>query len=198
MIPAGTLPCLGPSLQGDIPGISHSFLTASSREAGPADLCVPPWGQTTAWPSLEFSGLSPLPGPLQLLPIHFLASLLAEGLGILLKWGGDQHSSQLAVFLPNGTPPPATPTCLQLNGFWTCPWQLELRACDATWAEFLPRLQGKPPTAHFIQGPGNPPCPASHPQPEAKHHLSRFLCSSSALLPFPQMGALRKVSRAWN
>lgn len=86
MIPAGTLPmCLGPSLQGDIPGTSHSFLTASSSEAGPADLCGAPWGRATAWPSLVLSGLSPLPGPLQLLPIHFLASLLAGGLGILLK-----------------------------------------------------------------------------------------------------------------
>lgn len=42
MIPAGTLPmCLGPSLQGDIPGTSHAFLTSAG-----------------------LPGVRPLPGPL--------------------------------------------------------------------------------------------------------------------------------------
>ena len=84
MIPAGILLMgLGPSLQGNFPGTCHSLLTASSGEAGPADLCWAPWGPATAWPSPALCGLSPLPGPLQLLPIHFRVSLLAEGLGIL-------------------------------------------------------------------------------------------------------------------
>ena len=63
-----------------------------------------------------------------------------------------------------------------------------------TWAEFLPPLSGGHPL-HT----GNPPCSASHLRPEGKHHLSRFLHRScSALVPFPQMRAPRKVSRAWN
>ena len=86
MTPAGTrLMWLDPSLQGDTPGTSLCPFPASSAAAGPADLCWAPW----VWPLLGPLSFPPgCPGPLQLPPIHFLASQLAEGLATLFCKSG--------------------------------------------------------------------------------------------------------------
>lgn len=140
MTPAGTLLMwLGPSLRGD-PSLGpvmppsqpplwsrSSWLLLDSLASGHClALSRSLWAVPSVWPTPAAS--HPFP--------DFIA---CRRLGNSSQVRHDQHSSQLAIFLPNGSLPlAASRTCLQLNYFWMCPWQPELRACDTTWAEFLP------------------------------------------------------------
>lgn len=74
MTPAVTLLMwLGPACRVIPLGPATPF-TAFPGEAGPAGLCWAPQGQATVGQRPCSLRLVPSPGPLQLLPIHFLAS----------------------------------------------------------------------------------------------------------------------------
>lgn len=179
MTPAGTcLMWLDLSLQGDIPGTSLCPFTSSSGAAGPADLCWVPW----VWPLLGPLSLSPgCPGPLQLLPIHFLASQLAEGLGILPKWGSYQCSSQWAVFLPYGAfllqhCPPALLLDVSQAVRAQSPWW--------SWEEFLPWAVGRPPPCTLGVGHWKSPLPCL-PPPTREEASSQQISIPFLFCPVP-------------
>lgn len=111
--------------------------------------------------SLPFSN-SP-PSPLQLLPIHFLASQLAEraweyfpsetGISILHSW---PFSCQTGVFLLQHLPP----VCCSVGiiiAFGCIPGSQSSEHVTQPERNSCPRLSGRPPTAHLVQGTGNPP-----------------------------------------
>lgn len=121
-----------------------------------------------------------------------------------LQRAWEHFPSEAAVSVPHSGqfschPAPSSCSNAHLRCCWMCPRQSELRARDGAGRNSCHGLLGAHPPAHWVQGTGNPPCPASHLQPEGKHHISRFLHrSSSALFLFPQMRAPRKASRAAN
>ena len=115
-------------------------------------------GLAPAWPS--FSLPPGCPGPLQLPPIHFLASQLAEGLGTLPRWGSDQCSSLWAALLPHGAfllqhCPPALLLDVSQAVRAQSPWW--------SWEEFLPRADGSPPPCTLGAGHWKSPLPCLPP-----------------------------------